>query len=203
MRPAVTASRSASISARVILRSDFVVYIDRGEVKLTATPAPRKIDDFERADGRTTQGALRLNSTDPGHDHARMLFERTIRAPGNHALTVMAKMTDSARPYGRLILPLRVGGMEPADASLWHGLDFMVRGEGSYGLILAGTGASFRTQVVAGGVWKRVRVPFSAFQAGKLLLDAAAQKELYSLAFEIARAPGEEAWLEIDDVTFY
>ena len=170
-----------------------------GVTRLDSRPAPRKIDDFERADGRTTQGALRINSTDPGHDHARMLFERTVRAPGNHAMTVLAKMTDAAKPYGRLILPLRVGGMEPVDASMWHGVEFMVRGEGSYDLILTGHAAAFRTQVSGGGAWKRVRLPFTAFAK----LTAEAEKSLYSLAFEVARQPGEDAWLEIDDVTFY
>ena len=170
-----------------------------GVTKLAATPAPRKIDDFERADGRTSQGALRINSTDPGHDHARMLFERTVRVSGNHAMTVLAKMTDAAKPYGRLILPLRVGGVEPVDASMWHGVEFMVRGEGSYDLVLAGHAAAFRAQVTGTGSWKRVRVPFSAFQS----LTAEAEKSLYSLAFEVARQAGEEAWLEIDDVIFY
>lgn len=170
-----------------------------GVTKLAAIPAARKIDDFERADGRTSQGALRINSTDPGHDHARMLFERTVRVPGNHAMTVLAKMTDAAKPYGRLILPLRVGGMEPVDASMWHGVEFMVRGEGGYELILAGHASAFKAQVTGSGSWKRVRVPFSAFAK----LTAEGEKSLYSLAFEVARNPGEEAWLEIDDVTFY
>ena len=173
--------------------------LSSGVTKLASTPAPRKIDDFERTDGRTSQGALRVNSTDPGHDHARMLFERTVRGPGNHAMTILAKMTDAAKPYGRLILPLRVGGLEPVDASMWHGVECMVRGEGSYELIFAGHGASYRAQVTGTGTWKRVRVPFSAFPK----LTASAEKSLYSLAFEVARQPGEEAWLELDDVTFY
>jgi hypothetical protein len=128
-----------------------------------------------------------------------MLFERTVRGPGNHAMTVLAKMTDSQNPYARLILPLRVGGIEPVDASMWHGVEFLVRGEGGYELILTGHNGSFKTPVTASGNWKKVRVPFSKFQG----LSAGGEKALYSLAFEVARAAGEEGWLELDDITFY
>lgn len=175
-----------------------------GLTPLAATPAPRVIDDFERADGRTAQGALRINSTDPGHDHAHMLFERTLRTPGNHGMTVLAKMTEAQRPFGRLILPLRPGGIEPVDASQWHGVEFLIRGEGKYDLILAGAGASYRASVTSTGVWKKVRVPFSAFAASNSNpLSAEASKSLFTLAFEVARAPGEGVWLELDDVVFY
>ena len=165
---------------------------------MPARKAQRKIDDFERADGRTSIGTLRVNSTDPGHDHALMLFERTLRSADNHAMTVLAKMTASERPYARLDLPLSSGAIEPVDASAFKGLGFSARGEGKYKLIVTTRTDRFEAQFTATAKWSPVKIAFTKLE-GK---TAWSGKDLTMVSLEVARPEGEDGWLEVDDVLF-
>ena len=197
--------RNFDTVARVFLGG---VEVDRAKLaadiaspQLTPMPtkkAQRKIDDFERADGRTNIGTLRINSTDPGHDHALMLFERTLRAPGNHAMTVLAKMTASEHPYARLDLPLSSGAIEPVDATAFHGFAFSARGEGKYRLIVTTRTGRFEAQFSATAKWGPVRITFTQLE-GKSNWTG---RDLTMVSFEVARPEGEDGWLEVDDVVF-
>ncbi len=166
---------------------------------LPSKPVQKKIDDFERTDGRTNIGTLRVNSTDPGHDHALMMFERTLRAPGNHAMTVLSKMTESQRPFVRLDLPLTPGAIEPASVQGFRGVTFSARGEGEYRLIITTRKGRFEAKFTASAKWMPVRIPFTQLESKQTWtgLDAT------MVSFEVRRAEGEEAWFELDDVSFY
>lgn len=166
---------------------------------MPSKPAQRKIDDFERNDGRTAIGTLRVNTTDPGHDHALMMFERTLRAPGNHAMTVLSKMTESQRPYIRLDLPLTPGAIEPADVSQFRGITFAARGEEDYLLIVTTRTGRFEARFTASAKWTTVRIPFTQL-VGK---GPWTGKDATMVSLEVRRPEGEEAWFEVDDVTFY
>ncbi|MCI0489690.1 MAG: amidohydrolase family protein [Blastocatellia bacterium] len=175
---------------------------------IPAIRAAQKIDDFERADGRSRIGTLWVNGTDSGHDHSRMVFGRTLRGGRNHALSVMAYMAEKERPFVRVSVPLSLGAVEPVDASGFRGVRFDARGEGSYSLIVPTFGARgstfYRARFEAKGKWKTVKVEFSSLErsAGETGPIWTAT-DLLMLTFEIAREPGEMGWLELDNIRFY
>jgi hypothetical protein len=92
-------------------------------------------------------------------------------------------------------LPLRPGAIEPVDASAFRGVQFDVRGEGEYRLRVPARGPkTYSAPFTAAGKWQGVRIPFQPeWDVTELLM----------LQFEIARKPGEEAWLELDNIRFY
>lgn len=161
-----------------------------GPTPTPAIPAPSLLDDFESPNGRSRLDTRWVNSTDTGHDRTTMLYQRIQRAPGNHALSVTANLSDSNSPYARVNLPLTKGAVEPMDAGAFAGIEFDVRGEGPYSLRILTTKAPFE----AGPQWSTVRIPFDA----KLDLH-----RLSLLTFEIARSGGTRAWLELDNIRFY
>ncbi|MSV28424.1 MAG: amidohydrolase [Bryobacterales bacterium] len=169
---------------------------DKQLTPIPAIQAAARIDDFERADGRSSIDTLWVNATDSGHDRTRMSFTRTLRGPGNRALSVIAHMAEKEKPFARLTVPLSRGGVEPVDASRFHGVSFDARGEGAYKLVAADYGykeSSAPFHADAG--WKAVRIAFAALDAKT---DA-----LLSLSFEMARPPGTSGWLELDNLRFY
>lgn len=166
-----------------------------GPTPLRAAPAAEVLDDFEGAGGRSRIDTLWLNSTDAGHDHAAMSFQRTARSASDHALTILAEMSPKERPFASMVLPLSKGAVTPVDASRFAGVEFEARGEGEYGLVLRSRQAAGRAPFRAGPEWRRVRVPFSA-------LAAANVRDLTALEFVIARPAGARAYLEIDNVRF-
>jgi imidazolonepropionase-like amidohydrolase len=183
-------------------------FLDDGPSAIPARKAAGLIDDFESRDGRTNLGTLRVNSTDGGHDHSRITFIRIVREGTNHALAVIAKMGDKARPEASVVLPLSRGGVEPVDASHFRGVEFEARGEGAYRLTVER--ASVRdyrhpqAPFEATGAWKRIRIPFGSLKPERGEGGPAwTGRDLLQLSFDIARGPGEMAWLELDNVRFY
>jgi hypothetical protein len=183
---------------------------DIGAAAGTPIPAARaeaRIDDFEGPGGRARTGALWINWTDSGHDRTRMSFACTLRAPGNHALSLLARMAEKDRPYARVSIPLRPGGLEPVDARAFKGIRFDARGDGEYRLLAITRAvrdgnyhqATFRGE----GRWRTVRIPFAALQRRDEKERAWTGADLLTLTFEAARKPGETAWLELDNVRFY
>ncbi len=173
--------------------------------RLPVRAIPATIDDAEREDGRTNLDTMPVDSTDAGSDHSRMLFTRTLRKHG-HSRTVVARMGPKQSPYADLVIPLTRGAVELADISAFKGIQFATRGDGSYGILLDTYGAhraSWPAAAFAGRAqWKTVRVPFTAFDAkgSPSTLDL---RKVRALHFELARAAGADAWLEIDDVKLY
>ena len=175
---------------------------------LPPRPAQELVDDFERDDGRTALGTLRVNSTDTGNDHSRMLFTRTKRSPAGHALTVLARMAEKDQPFARLDLLLSPGAVEPVDASQFTGISFQARGEGSYRLLVptraVRDSAHFAAPFEASAEWRTVTIPFIALRQERPRRPVAWRgTDLLMLQFEIARAPGADGWLELDNVRFY
>jgi imidazolonepropionase-like amidohydrolase/dienelactone hydrolase len=161
-----------------------------GPTPTPAIPAPALLDDFEGPANRSRLDTRWVNSTDTGHDRTTMLYQRIQRAPGNHALSITANLSDSNAPYASMNLPLTKGAVEPMDARSFAGVEFEARGEGAYALRIQTTKSNFQ----ATPTWSTVRIPFDA------KLDLA---QLTLLTFEIARPGGERAWLELDNVRFY
>ncbi|MBI3649869.1 MAG: CIA30 family protein [Acidobacteria bacterium] len=175
-----------------------------GITPLATSKAQEQLDDFERLDGRSEIDTLWINAYDSGHDHTKMVWGKTLRSPHNHALSVMSLMSQSAKPFARVSLPLRRGGVEPVDASLFRGVQFEVRGDGEYALILAtygtSSGGNFQSKFSAGAIWKTVQIDFASIKNTQPKWTGA---DLLMLTFEVSRKPGELGWLELDNVKFY
>jgi hypothetical protein len=178
------------------------VWLGGKEIDRAAKPMPfpvahahRRLDDFERPDGRTAVDTLWVNQTDGGHDKTVMAYTRVLRAEGNHALFITARMAEKDQPFARMNLPLSRGAVQPVDATAFQGVQFDARGEGEYRLLLSSRPLKTYTSSFAGrGKWQTVRVPFEAdWDVTELLM----------LHFEMARGAGESAWLELDNVRFY
>lgn len=173
-----------------------------GITPIPAVRAPELLDDFESSNGRSSTGTLWVNSTDGGHDHTQMSFTRTLRAPGNHALTIIARMSEKDRPFARVNLPLTPGAVVPADARGYSGIAFDARGDGEYRVMVASrpqrSGAAPTAVFRAGAEWQQVRIPWK--DLGRNPTSTWSAAELTDVSFEIARAAGQKAWLELDNV---
>jgi imidazolonepropionase-like amidohydrolase len=171
--------------------------IDRAAkpIALPAVHAHRRLDDFERPDGRTAIDTLWVNQTDGGHDRTTMSYTRMLRDDGNHAFFITARMAEKDQPFARMNLPLSRGAVQPVDASAFHGVQFDVRGDGEYRLLMPSRALKTYSSIFAGsGKWQTVKVPFDpGWDVTELLM----------LQFEMARGAGESAWLELDNVRFY
>ena len=178
------------------------VWLGGEEIDRAAKPAPfpvthahRRLDDFERPDGRTATDSLWVNQTDNGHDRTTMSYTRILRDERDHALMITARMGESDRPFGRMNLPLSRGAVQPVDASVFRGVQFDSRGEGEYRLLLRSNDSkAYSSGFAAGGKWQKVTIPFDPGW------DVTA---LQMLQFEMARGAGETTWLELDNIRFY
>ncbi len=167
---------------------------------IAAIGARALIDDMEQPE-RTSLDTLRVNASDPGHDHSKALFQPIARTGGKHALAIQARMGVKDKPFVQVWLPLSPGGIIPVDASRFRGIRFEARGEGSYRLILHKQ--SVRTasghpsaEFNAGPAWSQIIIPFAR-------LKTVRPRDLLVAAFEITRPAGTLAWLELDNVRFY
>ena len=185
----------------------------------TMSPIPSKpitervLDDFEQPTGVSRLGTKWVNGSDGGHDRSRIAFTRTLRKPGDHALTMIVHMAEKDRPFARMILPLHGGGVVPADVSSFRGIEFDVRGEGEYRLLAASYASETRQPgrtFEAQGNWRTVKLMFrdfaelsSADSTDRTVDVKWAPNDVLLFAWEIARPAGETSWLEIDNVRLF
>ncbi len=177
--------------------------------RLPVSPAVAPLDDFERPDGRSSIDTLWTYSSDAGVDASKVIFGRIERAAGNQCLHAVARLSEKERPFIRLNLPLKRGAVEPVDARRFSGIEFDLRGEGDYRLVIPSYhirgsrqyGASLRGTPE----WKSVRIPFSS-----LTLQAADEsgavwsgEDLLMLSFEMGGKSRALRWIELDNVKFY
>jgi hypothetical protein len=168
---------------------------------------PRAIDNMERTDGRTLLNTLRVNSTDAGTDHSRMMFLPVVRRGHDHALMVEARMAAKEHPYARLEIPLTPGEVELADVSRYHGVSFEARGEGAFRLLVSSYGVragdSLASPFAAATAWRKIKIPFASLKRRAGGAAPGSLRDWRALVFEIAGPAGSGAWLEIDNVGFY
>lgn len=173
---------------------------------LPVNTIPALIDDAEREDGRTNLNTMLVDSTDPGSDHSVILFTRTLRGERGHAITILSQMSPKPSPLTDLVMPLTQGAVAPADLSPFKGIQFAVRGDGSYKLLLDTYGlhpADWPTAPFSGHAkWKTIKIPFAQFQS-KNSTSPLPLRSVRALRFELAKPAGADAWLEIDDVKLY
>ena len=177
------------------------------QTPLPALKAVELIDDFESENNRSRIDTLWLYSTDPSNDHSEVIFTRTLRTAHNHALSALAKMSEQARPFVRLNVPLSKGAIEPVDIRAFRGVRFDVRGAGAYRLVVPtrevrSTAAYFQAPFQAQAGWETVSLEFSALKSSSTQ-TVWTGADLLMLSFEIARPTGEVGWLELDNIRLF
>lgn len=176
---------------------------------IPAIKAQEVIDDFEKADGRSRLDTLWVNASDAGVDPSKIIFGRVLRGEGNHALSVSARMSEKERPFIRANIPLSRGAIEPVDARTFRGVQFDVRGDGDYRLVVPiyntrSASSPFSTPFSAKPQWQTVKLDFASFkQSGARSTAQWTGADLLMLSFEVARPAGSFGWLELDDIKFY
>jgi imidazolonepropionase-like amidohydrolase len=175
---------------------------------LPVHPLGALIDDFERTDGRTELGTLRVNGTDPGIDHSRILFTRIARTASDHALMIQVQMGPKARNYAAVHFPLTPGGVELADASPYQGISFDARGESGavytmrFDSYAVRSGEAFHAGFQAGPEWQTNHIAFTALtRKGDPVTWTG--KDLRELIVELSGPSLSSQWLEIDNLRFY
>lgn len=174
---------------------------------LTPRPAPQQIDTFDDGDLRSRSGALWINNTDGGHDHAEMLYALPTRRSTGRVLSVMAHIPEKQNPYASMVLPLVPGGIEPADLRGWTGIEFDIRGEGAHSLRVRTRAVRdtprLAAPIAASASWKRARIPFRSLSRGPNQPFSWRGDDATSLEFVVTGAPGQRVWFELDNVRLY
>ena len=171
---------------------------------LPVHPVAARIDDMEDRD-RTSLGTLRVDETDDGPDHSRLMFEPISRESGGQSLMLEAQLAAKEAPYVRLDLPLTKGGIDLANVSAYRGISFLARGECSCRVVMdeykVRNRDFFQASFPVSGKWTKVKIPFSDLHT-RAKRDWNPQ-DLREIEFELAGPAGSRVWLELDDVEFY
>ncbi|PVM90422.1 amidohydrolase [Caulobacter radicis] len=169
-----------------------------------AVKAQALVDDFERADGRTSLDTLRLDDFDGGRDRSLEVSQIIEREGGGKILSVGARMASKDDASAGVLLPLTRGSVVPTDATAFKGLKLAVRGDGgAYVVSLVGATGRWTTKVEAGPQWKTIELPFSGFKPAGREKTAFTGTDLLQVGVEGERPAGAKLWFELDDVTFY
>ena len=118
------------VDGKLVYGSGAMVPAANATTSLPPIKVAAKIDDFERADGRTDLDTLQTDDPDGGSDRSVEVSNIIDRGPGDHALNVAARMSHKANPSAGVILPLTRGSIQPADLRAYHGVRFEIRGGG-------------------------------------------------------------------------
>jgi imidazolonepropionase-like amidohydrolase len=172
---------------------------------MPSIPAKAQIDDFERADSRSTLNTLRTDDPDGGLDRSVEISQLITRGTDGHALSINAKMSMKPKPFAGVIIPLTVGSIQPVDARAFKGVRFEVRGDGDYSLGVTTSGGRWSAPFAAGAAWKTIEIPFTALKpagerGGKSEWTAS---DLTEVEFMGGRKGGEKLWMEVDNVVFF
>lgn len=171
---------------------------------MPALKAKALIDDFQRADGRTSLDTLRLNDFDGGRDRSMEVSQVLDKGDGDLVLSVAAKMAIKAEPDAGVLLPLSRGSVEPVDATAFKGVSFDIRGDGgAYVVTINTVSGPWTAKVTAQPTWSKVTVPFSAFARAGRGEGAWTGADLLEVGVGGSRPAGRKLWFELDDVTFF
>ncbi|MFN3514762.1 MAG: amidohydrolase family protein [Phenylobacterium sp.] len=178
-----------------------------GRTAMAAVPVQALIDDFERADGRSSLDTLRTQDFDGGMDRTVEVAQTIDRPGGGRALSIAARMSDKDEPGAAVVIPLSRGSVRPVDATAFQGLRLEARGDGGPYLVeVVGLQGRWRAEIAAGPEWRTVEVPFSAFTPApgrQTASGALTGAELIQVVVGGGRPARTAMWLEIDDITFF
>lgn len=177
------------------------------ETAMPAVPVKALVDDFERADGRTSLDTLRTDDMDGGIDRTVQVSQVIDRAGGGKALALAARMAVEPDPQAAVILPLTRGSVQPANVTAFKGVRLELRGDGGpYKVMLNTLNGRWAAEVKAAPAWTTVEVPFSGLTrvpgrgAGK---GPWTGTDVVEVEVGGAREGGRKLWLELDNVSFY
>ncbi|WP_429276558.1 amidohydrolase family protein [Novosphingobium gossypii] len=177
--------------------------------RLPSTKVAALIDDFERADQRTSLGTLRVETPDGGMDRTLEISQVVPRegdAQGDKALLISAHMAQKDDVYAGIAIPLTRGSVQPVDVRGYKGVRFEVKGEGAYTLRVNGIDGRWTRGFSATPGWTSIKVPFSELAAEATRKGPGPRWSgdgITQVEFGASREPGERVWLQIDNVTFY
>ncbi len=172
---------------------------------LPPRPAPALIDDFERADGRTTIDTLPVTDLDFGMERSVITHARRPRDGGGHALSVSARMARKDNPMAGVLFPLSRGSVIPADVTRYEGVSLEIFGEGDYTLRILTLRGFWEASFAAGSGWQAATIPFADLSFAGSVDPAPAWDgdDLLKIGIMVSRESGETAWFEIDNLGFY
>ncbi len=174
--------------------------------RLPSAQVASLVDDFERADGRSSLDTLRLDTGDGGLDRTVEISQVVPRDGGGHALLVSARMAQKADAYAGVAIPLTRGSVRPVDLHRYKGIRFEMKGAGSYSLQFNGLDGRWSRDFDAGEGWTSIDVPFSdlkALPSRKNPGPAWTGDGIVQVELGARRTPGERIAFEIDDIRFY
>lgn len=184
---------------------------DNARQHLPPVALPALIDDFERDDGRTALGTLRITDADGGNDRTWQSSLRIARADGpGHVLSTHARLSHSPRAFAAVLLPLTRGSVGPADLGAWAGLSFRARGEARriQVEVRGQDGRRWVHRFELGPQWRDYRVGWDAFAGlppwrGDGPPPDWRPDDALQIGFSVGGEPGGEAWFELDDVRLF
>lgn len=173
----------------------------------TAVPAARLIDDFERADGRSSLNTLRRDTMDWGQDRTEEVSGTMPSETGKgKILFIAARMADKKDAYAGVAVPLSPGSVLPVDVTAYKGVTLAIRGAPCpTRLTVTGTvGATWSTPVNITRGWQTINVPFTALR----VVDPKTGRPWTGrdvTEVEIGQGcPAEhKSWLQADNLAFY
>ena len=188
------------LGGREVDRTALRELISREEpTPLPTRELPSLLDDFEQPALRSQVGTYWTYISDGGLDHAEILFQRRLRAKGDYALSIFARMTREEDSWAAAVLPLTPGEVTAADLTQHSGVQFEVRGQGRYQLLIRTrrdrSYAVAEAPFEAHPDWRKVRIPFA-----RMMTPPA---DAVLLGFQFRRPAGETAWLELDDLKLF
>jgi imidazolonepropionase-like amidohydrolase len=160
------------------------------------------IDDFERADGRSSLDTLRTDDPDGGLDRTVEISQVIARGTDGHALSIAARMAMKSKAQAGVIIPLSRGSIQPVDARDFKGVRFEVRGDGDYALGVTTSAGRWSAPFAAGSGWTTVEIPFTALKSVRGQ-DAWSGDDLTEVEIMGGREGGRKFWVEVDNLTFY
>ena len=193
------------IDGKLVFGPGAVVPAANAASSLAPTPASATIDDFERADGRSTVDTLRTDDFDRGSDRSVEVAQVVPRGANDHALLLTASLGQKDDAYAGVDVPLNRGSIQPADARAFKGVRFDVQGDGKAALVVNTLGGRWTAPVEAEAQWRTVEVPFSALarEGGRQAAGAWRGDDLLEVGVIAAGAPGGKVWMQVDNLRFY
>jgi imidazolonepropionase-like amidohydrolase len=179
--------------------------------QLAAQPAEPLIDDFERADGRSSLDTLRLTEFDNGMDRSVVVPALVPRQGGGHALLVATHMAQKDAPQAGVLIPLSRGSVRPADLRRYKGVRLDLRGEGAHVVKLVTLAGTRAKSVEVGPEWTTTNVPFadlaperrSRASEREIAPPAWQRDDVLQVGVSVKRPAQSTGWFEIDNVRFY
>lgn len=175
-----------------------------GATRLPSVPVAALIDDFERADRRTSLDTLRLEDTDGGISRSVEITQIVPRGEG-HALQLTARMAIKKDAYAGVSFPMTRGSVQPVTLQRYGAVRFALKGAGSYTVRFTGEGGSWTAEVQGTRDWSAHTVPFSALRPESSPRRAGIPwtgEAIYEVEIGASRGAGQTVSFEIDDLRF-